>query len=340
VGHAEAALTVTLGWGQKTGHDWADVGANAYPLRTRGEPFIVRGAQLAKTGRTHTLAVTQPFKTAEGRKIALVATAEALAKGDNPAAGLHEPVESFHNRLPTAAMQWGMSIDQSACIGCGACMVACQAENNVPVVGYQGVLKNRQMHWLRIDHYDVAATGRTVPLAQPMLCQHCEKAPCEYVCPVHATVHSDDGLNEMVYNRCVGTRFCSNNCPYKVRRFNWFNYHRDDSQTVQMQHNPDVTVRARGVMEKCTYCVQRIRGAGIHARVTNKPIPRDEPQTACAQACPTRAIVFGNIRDPEAKVTGLRELPRSYGVLQETGTEPRTRYLVKVLNPNPEIDHA
>lgn len=221
-------------------------------------------------------------------------------------------------------------------------MVACQAENNVPVVGARGVSKSREMHWLRIDYYypPAAAGDERRVVAQPMLCQHCEKAPCEYVCPTYATAHSADGLNEMTYNRCVGTRFCSNNCPYKVRRFNWFDYNRDKAETEKMQMNPDVTVRARGVMEKCTYCVQRIRQAGIAARLEGRELRAGELQTACQQACPTRAIEFGDITRPDLPVSRLRHSARAYGVLSEIGTAPRNRYLVKIHNPNPEIDGA
>jgi molybdopterin-containing oxidoreductase family iron-sulfur binding subunit len=221
-----------------------------------------------------------------------------------------------------------MTIDLDACTGCGACVVACQAENNVPVVGKEGVLASREMHWLRIDRYVTGPTEAPGFDVQPMLCQHCEKAPCEYVCPVNATVHSDDGLNEMVYNRCVGTRFCSNNCPYKVRRFNWFDYNGEIADTVRLAKNPEVTVRARGVMEKCTFCVQRVRRAQIEAELAGAP--RTGPVvTACQQTCPTRAIVFGSLTDPESEVARLFHDARSYAALAELGTEPRVRYLAR-----------
>jgi molybdopterin-containing oxidoreductase family iron-sulfur binding subunit len=211
------------------------------------------------------------------------------------------------------------------------------AENNIPVVGKGGVRLSREMHWLRLDRYFVGAPDDARVVVQPMLCQHCERAPCEYVCPVNATVHSADGLNEMVYNRCVGTRFCSNNCPYKVRRFNYFEYARDLSETRQLAMNPDVTVRQRGVMEKCSYCVQRIREAEIRARREQRPIADGEIKTACEQTCATGAIVFGDVADAATRVSAARTSERLYAVLHELGTEPRTRYLTRIVDPNPEL---
>jgi molybdopterin-containing oxidoreductase family iron-sulfur binding subunit len=233
-----------------------------------------------------------------------------------------------------------MTIDLSMCTGCSACVVACQAENNVLVVGKEQVRRGRLMHWIRIDAYDVHAPEERV-LHQPMLCQHCEKAPCEVVCPVNATVHSPDGLNEMVYNRCVGTRFCSNNCPYKVRRFNWFNWNEHEpanAGSVMLQRNPEVSVRERGVMEKCSYCVQRIRAAEISAREDDhRALRPGEVVTACQQACPSRAISFDSLTHADTPMLQWRKQARSYAALHETGVQPRTMYLARIHNPNPEL---
>ncbi len=255
----------------------------------------------------------------------------AELRGDQPT--LFSPVDE-------TGEQWAMTIDTTICTGCSSCVVACQAENNILVVGKEQVVKGRQMLWLRIDTYLHGDVHNPRVVNEPMLCQHCEKAPCEYVCPVNATVHSPDGLNEMVYNRCVGTRFCSNNCPYKVRRFNWFDWNEwepANQGSVTLQHNPDVTVRQRGVMEKCTYCVQRIREVEIHARVEGRAIRPGEVVTACQQACPTGAIQFGSLKHRETKMVQRREEPRAFAVLHELGTRPRTVYLACIDNPNPDI---
>jgi molybdopterin-containing oxidoreductase family iron-sulfur binding subunit len=229
-----------------------------------------------------------------------------------------------------------MVIDLSACTGCSACVVACQAENNIAVVGATGVAKGRSMEWLRVDRY-VEDDDEARAIAEPMMCQHCERAPCEYVCPVEATVHSTDGLNQMVYNRCVGTRFCSNGCPWKVRRFNWFDYQLEPIAADPRAHNPDVTVRGRGVIEKCTYCVQRIREGEIRAKVDGRSLRDGEIKTACQQVCPSAAIVFGDISDPASAVSVARASARAFGVLEEVGAVAHTRYLARVDNPHGEL---
>ncbi len=338
-GHADDVVTLQFGYGRQGAEALADGrGGNVYPLWP-GDSFVVVGAGVARADAPkRELAITQPHHEIEAASPARVVTLDSYQQLAPPprrrVLSMYQPPASLPDA--PAPQQWAMTIDLGACTGCGACVVACQAENNVPVVGPDQVGRGREMHWLRIDWYSTAPAGAATP--QPMLCQHCEKAPCEYVCPVEATVHSSDGLNEMVYNRCVGTRFCSNNCPYKVRRFNWFDFNAELGARERLVKNPDVTVRERGVMEKCTFCVQRIRQAEIAARVDHRPLNPREVRTACQQACPTEAIVFGSITDADGDVSRGRRSPRAYAVLEELGTEPRIAYLARVRNPHPDLE--
>jgi molybdopterin-containing oxidoreductase family iron-sulfur binding subunit len=336
-GMADGVVALALGYGQTVPDRLSyGVGANAYALRDSRAGWF-DDVRLRATKDRYPLALTQEHWSMEGRPIVLYRTLDEYRADEGFARLYSGHPYSLYDLEPDAPHQWGMTIDLNACTGCSACVVACMAENNIPVVGKGGVRLSREMHWLRIDRYFVGDPRDPVAVVQPMLCQHCEKAPCEYVCPVNATVHSHDGLNEMIYNRCVGTRFCSNNCPYKVRRFNFFNYASQKPESVQLAMNPDVTVRARGVMEKCTYCVQRIREVEIAARREQRPIADGEIVTACQETCPTGAIVFGDIADPKTRVSKSRQNGRLYEVLHELGTMPRTRYLARVTNPNPEL---
>ena len=255
---------------------------------------------------------------------------------DVPKAAAPPERASLYSTYPPGDNAWGMAISLGSCIGCGACTAACQAENNIPVVGREQVMAGRAMHWIRVDRYWDEHAGTPDILFQPVPCMHCEDAPCEVVCPVDATVHDADGLNVMVYNRCVGTRFCSNNCPYKVRRFNFFGYSGRDPRPA-ISWNPDVTVRARGVMEKCTYCIQRIRETKIAADRDNRAIADGEIKTACQQACPTEAIVFGDLKNADSEVRKRKASPLDYALLEELNTRPRTTYAARVRNPNPDI---
>jgi molybdopterin-containing oxidoreductase family iron-sulfur binding subunit len=342
-GHPEGTITLHLGYGRTSaGRLGSGLGFDAQHLRTSATPWRIAGARAARTGRRQNLATVQKHPHQEGRPLARVSSFDRFKLDPRAAAGpAHELAPpSLYPGFPYGGHAWGMVIDLNACLGCNACMVACQSENNVPVVGRDQVLAGREMHWIRVDRYfeqTPQEPGRVTILHQPVPCMHCENAPCEVVCPVGATVHSDEGLNEMVYNRCVGTRYCSNNCPYKVRRFNFFPYADRETESLKLGRNPDVTVRSRGVMEKCTYCVQRISQARITAGREGRAIFEGEVVTACQAVCPTEAIVFGDINDPSSAVARLRQEPHHYGLLAELGTRPRTTYLARLSNPNPEL---
>ncbi len=346
-GQADGTIVLPLGYGRAAAGTVGDgVGFDTYALRTTAAPHFAAGASVTLTGRRYPLALTQDhhaidlvgFKERGLRVAALVregTLAEYLKDPEFVKERAEEPTPSriFEKLVYDGEHQWAMAIDLSACIGCGACAVACQAENNIAVVGKEQVARGREMHWIRIDRYFAGKAERPKIVFQPMACQHCENAPCEQVCPVGATMHSNEGLNEMVYNRCVGTRYCSNNCPYKVRRFNYLNYRKNLSQVEKMAFNPEVTVRSRGVMEKCTYCIQRIEAVKIAARNDRRPIRDGEITPACAQTCPTQAITFGDLKDAGSRVVALHGHRRAYGILSELDTEPRTRYLAKLRNP-------
>jgi molybdopterin-containing oxidoreductase family iron-sulfur binding subunit len=340
-GHAEDSVTVSLGYGRtRAGRVGSGAGFNAYLLRPAETPWYAEGLEIRKTGLTYRLACTQNHHSLEGRPLVLSATlAEYQEHPDFVHEFIHAPAPetTLYPPYRYEGYAWGMAIDINACIGCGACVVACQAENNIPIVGKEQVIVGREMHWLRVDRYYKGDLDNPETYYQPIPCMHCENAPCEVVCPVAATAHSAEGLNDMVYNRCVGTRYCANNCPYKVRRFNFLQYADSGTPGLQLLYNPDVTVRTRGVMEKCTYCVQRINAARIEAKLEDRRIRDGEVMTACQQACPTQAIVFGDINDPTSLVSRLKAEPRNYPLLAELNTRPRTTYLARLRNPNPAI---
>jgi MoCo/4Fe-4S cofactor protein with predicted Tat translocation signal len=341
-GQAEGSMSVGLGYGRTAAGRVGDgVGFNTYQLRGSSESDFVSGVAITRLGRTYPLSTVQDHGSMEGRAIVREATLEGYKKGEEftPEVEKHPPLlPLWDEHKYDTGYQWGMSIDLSACTACNACTIACQSENNIPVVGKEQVSRGREMHWIRIDRYYAGDESAPEVVHQPMGCQHCENAPCEGVCPVAATQHDREGLNVMVYNRCIGTRYCSNNCPYKVRRFNFFNYTKDLPESVRMQQNPDVTVRSRGVMEKCTYCVQRINYAKGQAKLQGRTVADGEIQTACQQACPAKAITFGDILNPNSKVSQLKKTDRDYSVLEEFNTRPRTTYLALLRNPNPELE--
>jgi molybdopterin-containing oxidoreductase family iron-sulfur binding subunit len=341
-GHAAESLTLTFGFGRTgAGRVATGAGVDVLPLRTSTEPAVVRGVAVRKTGDRVALATTQDHHSMEGRPIVRTATLDEYRR--RPDFAQHEEHvpsrdETLYPNREYTGYAWGMTIDLGACIGCNACEAACVAENNIAVVGKDQVLRGREMHWIRVDRYWTGDLDNPATVHQPVPCMQCENAPCEVVCPVAATNHSSEGLNDMVYNRCVGTRYCSNNCPYKVRRFNYYLYSDWTDETLKMVRNPDVTVRSRGVMEKCTYCVQRIEHARAHAITQGRTIRDGEITTACQQACPAEAIVFGDVNDPASRVSQTKRDPRNYALLAELNTRPRTTYLAQVRNPNPELE--
>jgi Fe-S-cluster-containing dehydrogenase component len=369
-GQARGAATLHLGYGRtRVGRTGNGTGFDAYTLRTRAAPWG-GPATIAKTGETYLLACAQEHHDLRERDyerdLVRETTPAAFARGEYGAPkghAAHAPAAE-HGKEGHALGQgekpghaegvlvtqytpykyegyaWGMVIDLSLCVGCNACVVACQAENNIPIVGKEQVHRGRELHWIRIDRYFAGEKSNPRIFFQPVLCMQCENAPCEVVCPVAATSHGDEGLNEMVYNRCVGTKYCSNNCPYKVRRFNFLLYSDWTTPSLKLQRNPDVTVRSRGVMEKCTYCVQRISQARIDAKREDRPIRDGEVLTACQQACPAEVITFGDINDKSSKVHAEKQKPHNYGLLTELNTSPRTTYLSRVSNPNPELAGA
>jgi molybdopterin-containing oxidoreductase family iron-sulfur binding subunit len=375
-GHADDSISVAVGYGRtEVGSVGKSVGVDVYPLLTSSESRYRVGVSAVKTGRKHALAITQEHGALEGRGADLTRQATVEEWNHNASnkdffgkmgIDAHAPQNfSLYTHPPLDDVHaWGMTVDLNSCIGCAACMTACQAENNIPIVGKEQVINGREMHWMRTDRYFASEGGdadEPEMVSQPMMCQQCENAPCETVCPVNATVHSEDGLNVMAYNRCIGTRYCANNCPFKVRRFNFFDYNQRSitelykwnllsekgmPDSLQMQKNPNVTVRMRGVMEKCTFCVQRIQEAKIAAKVhasdsgVQPRVPADAFTSACAQVCPTDAIVFGDLRNPDSKVAKLKQDQRGYRLLDYLNTENRVWYLARIRNPNPKMPDA
>ncbi len=341
-GQTDYTISLVFGYGRTdAGKVGNNVGVNAFALRSLSSYDFVSSVKTSKTNKKYSLASTQDHGSMMGRP--LVREASLLDYQKDPAfaqkmvelpksPSLWKSPQNFEQ-----GNQWGMVIDLNSCVGCNACTIACQSENNIPVVGKDRVLEGREMSWIRIDRYFNGDTDQPEVVHQPVACQHCETAPCEQVCPVAATTHTPDGINTMIYNRCVGTKYCANNCPYKVRRFNYFNYTNDIPEPVKMTQNPDVTVRFRGVMEKCTFCIQRIVEARGKSKLENREIRDGEIITACQQACPTGAIVFGNINDSNSHVSQLKKNERNYEMLAEINTRPRLSYLAKLRNPNPEI---
>jgi MoCo/4Fe-4S cofactor protein with predicted Tat translocation signal len=339
-GHADDAVSVALGYGRtRAGRVGNGCGSNAYALRTVDAPWFANGVEIRNTGKKYPLSTTQHHHAMEGRD--LVRTT-ALAEFSSDSKTMKQqrtiPIGTLYSPFKYDGYAWGMAINLGTCIGCNACTIACQAENNIPVVGKAEVARGREMHWIRVDRYYEGTADAPRTHFQPVPCMQCERAPCELVCPVEASVHDSEGLNVQVYNRCVGTRFCSNNCPYKVRRFNFYQYADENTESLKAQRNPEVTVRMRGVMEKCSYCIQRIANGRIEADKEDRRIRDGEVITACQAVCPTQAITFGDLNDPVSRVKALKASPLNYALLAELNTQPRTTYLAKLTNANPAIE--
>ncbi len=355
-GHADDSVTLHMGYGRRrAGKVGSGIGFNAYAIRSSSAPWFGSGLEIAKTGDTYPLVTTQHHHIITGehqkqeeeesvaaarRDLVRVASLEEFRKKPDFAKDPEEQTTRAQSLYPGYKYEgyaWGMAIDLNSCIGCNACVVACQSENNIAVVGKDQVARGHEMHWIRVDTYFRGALENPETYNEVVLCMQCENAPCEDVCPVGATVHSPEGLNDMVYNRCVGTRYCSNNCPYKVRRFNFLLFQDWTTPSLKAMRNPNVSVRSRGVMEKCTYCVQRINARKIEAEEQDREVRDGEILTACQQTCPTQAIVFGNVNDPNSRVSKLKAQSTNYGLLTDLNTRPRTTYLARLRNPNPEI---
>ena len=345
-GHAENSATVHMGYGRtRMGKLANQVGFNASAVRASDAPWTAGNIAITKTGDTFNLFSTQEHHTMEGRDIIRSGTLADFRKNEKLFEHEEEPGTAktiYPDEHKYNGNSWGMTIDLNSCTGCNACTIACVAENNIPVVGKEMIGMGREMHWIRVDRYFGGGLDHPDQIYhQPLMCVHCDQAPCETVCPVGATVHSGEGINQMVYNRCIGTRYCSNNCPYKVRRFNFFLYSDWETESLKGARNPNVTVRSRGVMEKCSYCVQRINAARITSEIENRPIKDGEVVTACQAVCPTQAIHFGNMNDPNSEIARKKKDPRGYGLLdEELNTRPRTTYLSKLRNPNPTLEAA
>jgi molybdopterin-containing oxidoreductase family iron-sulfur binding subunit len=352
-GHADYCVTLTLGWGRTAAGRYGNgKGFDVNPLRTSDGMDFTDGVTIEVLREAYTLVQTQTHDRMEGRPIAIDATLDEYKKEPDFASYRSvDPVSTpplWKQQDYSEGYKWGMAIDLNGCTGCNACVIACQSENNIPAVGKFEVERGREMHWLRIDRYFVGDDPNNPDVAvQPVTCQQCEEAPCENVCPVNATTHTPEGLNDMAYNRCVGTRYCANNCPYKVRRYNYLDWHghMDDEfgwfeefpESRKLQFNPNVTVRMRGVMEKCTYCVQRIEEGKIAVKREGRKLKDGDIKSACQQACPTGAIAFGDLNDPKSKVARWSGVNRNYKLLAEIGTRPRTSFLARIRNPNPKL---